>query len=101
MTNKKKGIPVTISLGAEQIYITGAFGGFTPYDFRIALYNETMEPKGQTTDDIILARESRYELIMSPLTAKELLNWLDKNVRAYEEEYGKIKLPKVKKPEKE
>lgn len=87
-------IPVKISENPEQIYMTGAFGGFTPYDFRIMIYNEVMKQKDHVIEEGTLVRESKYQLIMSPLTAKELSIWLQKNIEAYEEESGEIKVPK-------
>lgn len=86
-------IPFKIAEESEQIYMTGAFGGFTPYDFRIILYNETLGPKGEIVDEGSLIRESKYQLIMSPLTAKELLLWLQKNIKAYEDQVGEIEVP--------
>lgn len=74
----------------KQVYMTGAFGGFTPHDFRIIIFNEkpTMEDKKSGNVDLI--RDANHEIIMSHLTAKELYDWLGKAIDEFEGKVGKI-----------
>ncbi|PKL69041.1 MAG: DUF3467 domain-containing protein [Methanobacteriales archaeon HGW-Methanobacteriales-1] len=109
MTNKKKEkpqtmqadeIPIIMPSEAPRVYATGAFGGYSPQDFRIMLCSE--EPLEK--DAIILpktlnmVRELQAELILSPLAAKELANWLVVKVEEYENDFGAI-APKLEKLE--
>lgn len=98
MPNKKQqkpeNIPLKISPDIKQIYVSGAFGGFTHKEFRLALFSETLEPKGVfVKDGLSMAREAKYELIMSPLTVIELYNWLKINIEDFEKTFGKIEVP--------
>lgn len=89
-------IPVKISEDVNQIYITGAFGGFTQYDFRIMLYNDVFQVNDKNKTEASLVHECKNQLIMSPLAAKELRDWLDRNIKKYEENVGSINVPNVK-----
>ena len=75
-----------VIMGEEltQIYSTGAFGGFTPYDFRIYLFNETLKATGNNIENSELVRVANYELIMTPQVVKELRNWLNQKIDEYE-----------------
>lgn len=66
-----------------QIYLTGAFGGFTPHDFRMIVFNELPKPS-DSPGTVDLIKHAKYELIMSPLTAKELHGWLGEQLKEYE-----------------
>jgi hypothetical protein len=85
----------------KQIYAIGAIGGHSPYDFRIAFYNDSpkalMEPGKQVT---IMEREIKAEVILSPLAAKELAIWLDSHIKDYEKIFGEIKKPGMNDPNK-
>jgi hypothetical protein len=78
----------------KQVYAIGAIGGHSPYDFRIAFYNDSpnalMEPGKQVT---VMEREIKAEVILSPLAAKELVTWLDSHIKDYEKIFGEIKKP--------
>jgi hypothetical protein len=85
---------ITRSPEFKQIYAIGAIGGHSPYDFRIAFYNDSpkalMESGKQVT---IMEREIKAEVILSPLAAKELATWLDSHIKDYEKLFGEIKKP--------
>lgn len=85
-------IPLKISEDSQQIYATGAFGGFTPYDFRIILYNESLIPSDKE-GEVEMVRDSEYQLVISPITAVQLRDWLSKQIKMYEEHVGKINNP--------
>lgn len=89
-------IPFVIPSGLSRIYATGAFGGYTAQDFRILLYSE--EPLEQDTilnqKDLGLVREVQGEVILAPLAAKQLADWLLKQVKDYEKNIGEIPFPK-------
>ncbi|NYB26345.1 MAG: DUF3467 domain-containing protein [Methanobacteriaceae archaeon] len=89
MTNEDK-IPLRFKEDIKQIYVTGAFGGFTPYDFRLDLYIDTPELL-EEIDEIQIIRKVENEVIMSVTTAKELSMWLAKRVKEYEDKFGEIK----------
>ncbi|MGB9936857.1 MAG: DUF3467 domain-containing protein [Methanobacterium sp.] len=90
-------IPYIMSSDSPRIYATGAFGGFTPHDFRIIFYSE--EPLKQdipmSPGEINIIREVQGEVILAPLAAKQLAAWLIQQVKLYEENVGAI--PELKK----
>lgn len=85
---------ITRSSDFKQIYAIGAIGGHSPYDFRIAFYNDspkTMVDSGKQMT--VMEREMKTEVILSPLAAKELAAWLDSHINDYEKIFGEIKRP--------
>ena len=94
-------IEVIRSREFRQVYAIGAIGGHSPYDFRIAFYNDS--PKiftegGKTLN--MMERTMETEIILSPLAAKELSEWLNNHIKDYEKIFGEIKR-RGKTPEKE
>lgn len=81
-------------------YVTGAFGGFTPHDFRIMFFSEVPYSQDQIlpAGDMKVIREVQCEITMSPLAAKELVIWLQKKIDNFEETLGEIKLPSTINP---
>ncbi len=77
----------------HRLYATGAKGGHTPFDFRIGFYNEWPADES-TSERQIIEREILVEIILAPLAAKQLVNWLDKHVKEYEKHAGVIKIGK-------
>jgi len=78
----------------KQIYAIGAIGGHSPYDFRIAFYNDS--PKASIEEGksmTVMERKIDAEIILSPLAAKELAKWLAEHVNDYEKLFGEIKRP--------
>ncbi len=78
----------------KQVYAIGAIGGHSPYDFRIAFYNDS--PKSQVEGGksvTVMERKIDTEIILSPLAAKELANWLGEHIKDYEKVFGEIKRP--------
>lgn len=90
-------IPLKVNPEIKQIYATGAFGGFTPYDFRIVLYNDTPTPKDEFGEEMEFARIANHELIMSPIAAKELSVWLNERIGEFEGFFGVIEHKKESK----
>jgi len=88
MTNNKKNElqnpPLVINSDIEQIYLTGAFGGPTPHDFRIIVFNEASKNLAEDGHSVDLIRDATHELIMSHLTAKELYDWLGRQLKQLE-----------------
>ena len=74
----------------QQLYCIGASGGFTPFDFRISFYNDsaTLED-GQMKID----RTTSVEIILSPVAAKSLVQWLNTHVQNFEKQFGPINVP--------
>jgi hypothetical protein len=78
----------------KQIYAIGAIGGHSPYDFRIAFYNDS--PRALVEDGrsvTVMERKIDTEIILSPLAAKELANWLAEHIKDYEKVFEEIKRP--------
>lgn len=87
-------VQTTKSPDFKQVYAIGAIGGHSPYDFRIAFYNDS--PKSMQEDGknvTIMDRRIDTEIILSPLAAKELANWLSEHIKDYEKLFGEIKRP--------
>ncbi|MDD4650870.1 MAG: DUF3467 domain-containing protein [Methanothrix sp.] len=87
-------VETTKSPDFKQVYAIGAIGGHSPYDFRIAFYNDS--PKTMVEDGrsiTVMERKIDTEIILSPLAAKELSSWLAEHVKDYEKVFGEIKRP--------
>jgi hypothetical protein len=87
-------VEITRSPEFKQFYDIGAIGGHSTYDFRIAFYNDS--PKGLAEGEkhvTVMERKIETEIILSPLAAKELSNWLSEHVKDYERIFGEIKRP--------
>lgn len=91
----QKEIPLVIPSESPKIYASGAFGGYTPHDFRIFLYSETPLQQDQLLPPGKLAvmREVQSEIVLSPLAAKELSEWLTDKVKNFEKDFGQIPGP--------
>ena len=78
----------------RQIYAVGAMGGHSPYDFRIAFYNDSPKAAVKEGKQVsVMERKVETELILSPLAAKELADWLNSHIKEYERQFGEIKKP--------
>lgn len=89
-------VQITRSSDFKQVYAIGAIGGHSPYDFRIAFYNDS--PKAIVEGGksaTVMERKIETEMILSPLAAKELANWLGEHIKDYEKLFGEIKRPGV------
>jgi len=85
----------------RQIYAVGAVGGHSPYDFRIAFYNDSPKSTIDGGKQVsFMERMVEEEVILSPLAAKELSEWLSNHVTEFEKQFGEIKKP-GKNPEPE
>jgi outer membrane lipoprotein-sorting protein len=87
-------VEILKSTDFKQVYAIGAIGGHSPYDFRIAFYNDsprTLIEDGKSMT--IMERKIDTEIILSPLAAKELANWLAEHIKDYEKVFGEIKRP--------
>jgi hypothetical protein len=78
----------------RQIYSIGAIGGHSPYDFRIAFYNDSPKVLVEGGKQItLMERKMEVEVILSPLATKELATWLNTHLQDYEKAFGEIKKP--------
>jgi hypothetical protein len=78
----------------KQVYAIGAIGGHSPYDFRIAFYNDSPKSMVEGGKSVtVMERKIDAEIILSPLAAKELANWLSEHIKDYEKLFGEIKRP--------
>ncbi|WP_440952382.1 DUF3467 domain-containing protein [Methanococcoides sp. FTZ1] len=74
----------------KQVYAIGALGGHSPYDFRIGFYNDSPKGFDKTSNSQVIQRSIETEIILSPLAALELSNWLGQHIRDYEAMFGPI-----------
>jgi hypothetical protein len=74
----------------RQIYIIGAVGGHTPYDFRIGFYNDENKMPEKGPAELNIERRVETEIILSPLAAIELNRWLAQQIKEYESKFGPI-----------
>jgi hypothetical protein len=87
-------IEITSSPDFKQVYAIGAIGGHSPYDFRIAFYNDSPKALMEGGKNVtVMERKIETEIILSPLAAKELCNWLGEHIKDYEKLFGEIKRP--------
>lgn len=100
MAKEENEIPLKLNSNIKQIYATGAFGGFTPYDCRIVLFNDSTIPTTESDESFQVARIADYEIIMSHVSIKELYMWLGERLKEFEDLTGPIERLKVKDPEK-
>jgi len=84
----------------KRFFSSGVFGGHTPYEFKMIVYQEGYEDVTEGTvtgkEPPVILRELQAEITMSPEQAKALLSWLDRHIKAYEEQFGKIPAPPIK-----
>jgi hypothetical protein len=98
-------IPVKVSRAEnhQEIYVHGATGGFLGnYHYRIDFYKDLVPPfeyteKGGRIEDKRpvedgVEREIQVSVYLPVTFAKELRDWLDKNIQKYESEYGEIRI---------
>jgi Protein of unknown function (DUF3467) len=74
----------------RQIYIIGAVGGHTPYDFRIGFYNDENKVPEDGSTEVNIERRVETEIILSPIAALELNHWLTLQIKEYETKFGPI-----------
>ena len=85
-------VEITKSPDFKQIYAIGAIGGHSPYDFRIAFYNDSPRVKVEDGKQVtVMERVMSAEVIMSPAAAKEFVKWLNAHLSDYEKVFGEIK----------
>jgi Protein of unknown function (DUF3467) len=71
----------------RQVYTIGAIGGHSPYDFRIGFYNDVSNPPENGNVGTV-ERIIETEIILSPVAALELNQWLSQHIQEYEENFG-------------
>ena len=84
----------------KRFYSSGVFGGHTtPYEFKMIVYQEGYEDVSEGTvtgrEPPVILRELQAEITMSPEQAKALLSFLDRHIKAYEKQFGKIPAPPI------
>ncbi|HUV02179.1 MAG TPA: DUF3467 domain-containing protein [Desulfobacteria bacterium] len=71
----------------------------TPYEFKMIVYQEGYEDVSEGTvtgkEPPVILRELQAEITMSPEQAKALLSFLDRHIKAYEKQFGKIPAPPI------
>jgi hypothetical protein len=58
-------------------------------------YEDVSEGTVKGREPPVMLRELQAEITMSPEQAKALLSWLERHIKAYEEQFGKTPLPPI------
>ena len=98
---KKPEIKVSRDLQYREYVVNGVYGGFTgDGNFRMLLYNQQTMP---TSDfkSFFIERSLKCNLVMSPVTLKTILLWMQEHLKKFEEKFGEIKLVEEKGESKE
>jgi len=79
-------IPVEVRYdeGFKRVYVTGAVGGFNGYDLRIAFFLDYIKHGEEPVSKPKAVREIKMEVVLSPLAAKQLSEWLNIQVQNME-----------------
>ncbi len=79
-----------------EIFITGVFGGMSPLGATVIPYVEdpVFESAGFTPQLRVseVKRKPRVKIRMTPVAFKSMAEWMNKQVKQYEERFGKIEL---------
>jgi len=82
------------------IIVNGMFGGQRPGYFEAIVYTDELVAK-EALGTVSLAPERAYikrtircRLVLDPVTAKSIANWLNDHVKAYENTFGPIPSPR-------
>jgi len=75
----------------RQIYITGAFGNFTPFDFRLMFYTHKAElpDKAQEMTGFPIPIVARAEVVMPISLAKKFRDLIDRQINEREKQIEK------------
>ena len=100
-------LKMTRSPNYRKVYAHGAQGGILgSFHYRIDFYCDHIPPlSGKVIGDKIepeeevIIREIDTSVYLSLPFAKQLRDWLDKNIKEFEEEHGEIKIGGFKKTE--
>ncbi|RLG72183.1 MAG: hypothetical protein DRO11_02820 [Methanobacteriota archaeon] len=80
----------------KTIFVGGVYGGHRPDHFEVLVHSTELEP--ETTlqgphQKPTYKHVFHVRLVMTPLQAKSIAEWLMRHVREYEETFGKIRSP--------
>jgi hypothetical protein len=79
--------------------VNGVFGGHRPGFFEAVVYtdemmaDEALSKAPPLSEKVKIRRILQCRLIMDPIQAKSLFNWLSNHIKEYEKLFGKIVLP--------
>ena len=88
------------------IVVNGVFGGHRPGFFEAIIYtdemvaDEALSSMPPSPEKVKIRRILQCRLIMDPIQAKSLLNWLSNHISEYEKKFGRIPIPSEAKQEK-
>ena len=97
MSKRQPKIILKKSPNFRRVYAVGAFGGHSQWDFRITFFNEAPrypEEAALPLQVTEVERIAEVEVILAPVAAKQLANWLNKLIAQYEQAFGEIKVGK-------
>lgn len=95
--DKKPSLPhkqlVVRGEGFRQIYVNGAIGNFTPFDYRLIFYTHVAElpEKVKEITALRLPQVAQVELVMSEPVATQLRDLLNRQIKDKDEKPKKLK----------
>ena len=87
------------------IIVNGVYGGHRPGFFEAIIYTDEIEADEAlstippSSEKVKIRRVLQCRLVMDPVQAKSIQQWLTRHIEEYEKKFGKIPLPE-KVPEK-
>ncbi|MFB0543875.1 MAG: DUF3467 domain-containing protein [Candidatus Bathyarchaeia archaeon] len=90
----------------KTIIVDGVFGGSRSGLFEMVCYTDELSAEEALSSiipdgsKVYIKRTLRCRLVLTPIQAKALLNWLTQSLNQYEKQFGKIPLPERQKEEK-
>jgi len=86
-----------ISPHYRTIVVSGVFGGHRPGWFEMIIFTDEIDPESLdpalSGSRVVVKRTFQCRLILDPIQAKSLLQWLTYHVKEYEKKFGEIKMP--------
>ena len=96
MSDINENVPINRPVTFKKVYATNVMVAMTQHDLRVEFFNEKYNiKKPDTDDDDVWVYMSESMVLLTPLAAKRLKNALSRNIKRYEDLYGKIKEDKT------
>lgn len=81
------------TIALPQFYTSVFTIGHSAQDFRIICFSSHTANNAQPDGSFHVGLSASHEILMSPVTAKELLRALKTNIGKYENKFGEISIP--------
>lgn len=90
----------------QTIIVDGVFGGSRSGLFEMVCYTDELSAEEVLSSivpdgsKVYIKRTLKCRLVLTPIQAKGLLNWLSQSLSQYEKQFGKIPVPEKQKDKK-